>query len=258
MRKLISVLVANQLLFATMEYIVRLVWFGFMRRCAYRKYTIHCVALHCIAVSCCCSVCVRTVSGTIWSMQLIMNNASMFHLRCFDVLCCTLCVCTYAFSILCTAYYQLLFRLILGLPLSKCTPTHPHTQRETLTCESNSFHLMAHSYPLPATLCIFGFFIHCIIASRCFANWRFKRLEWRARSYFGDVPPTASCHFSFYAHGPLILTPCQNKPKIIELPHVHRDQAIWYATKLLFMFIPHSAWVALPGFPSFYILRQLN
>lgn len=106
-----------------------LVWFGFMRRCAYRKYTIHCIALHCIAVSCCCSVCVRTVSGTIWSMQLIMNNASMFHLRCFDVLCCTLCVCTYAFSILCTAYYQLLFRLILGLPLSKYTPTHTHREK---------------------------------------------------------------------------------------------------------------------------------
>lgn len=176
----------------------------------------------------------------------------MFWCALLYIVCVYLCVFDFMYRILSASFQTHSWPSIVQIH------THPHTQRETLTCESNSFHLMAHSYPLPATLCIFGFFIHCIIASRCFANWRFKRLEWRARSYFGDVPPTASYHFSFYAHGPLILTPCQNKPKIIELPHDHRDQAIWYATKLLFMFIPHSAWVALPGFPSFYILRQLN
>lgn len=50
MRKLISVLVANQLLFATMEYIVRLVWFGLVLcEGAHTENTPY-IALHCTAL----------------------------------------------------------------------------------------------------------------------------------------------------------------------------------------------------------------
>lgn len=178
MRKFIFVLVANQLLLAKRN-IVR------FELAKVRIPKIH-IALLCTGV--------RTISRTIWSMQLI-NNASMFHLRCCDVF----VVCAYTWNCVCVSIYIFDFmpHLINFFSVLIFPPT-PSTTNSYLWKQFISFDGIPSQFIHchVAGLCIFGFFIDYIIALAivfffCKLNNDRSNDE---QSHFR----CATCHFELY------------------------------------------------------------